>query len=149
MVYKSNVSHTYTSKRGSFEPFEVTGLDGYFCNICGDGIHTTKSSNKINAAMVHSLAPVRAKDTLFCNLTTPEEMAKALGISSPRISFMIEKGMISYAMLDSGFKLPLRSEINRIKEERARRARQRAKKEKIIPVTWEGHKKKSFTEYNL
>ena len=132
MVYKSNVTETYTSKRGEFEPFQVTGLDGYFCKVCDDGIFTIKSSNKIEAAMTHHFAPMNAKKTLFCDLTTVEEMAEVLGISRQRISYMLKNGMISYAILDNGFKLPLRSEIGRIKEERERRKRQRAKKKKPV-----------------
>lgn len=135
MVFKNDVSQTFGSPKFGIEPYEITGLAGHFCTECGDGFFTQKSERKIDAIMGYHHAIRNAKITLFCDLVEPEYMAKALGITRQAVHAMMKAGRIKYALLDTGLKLPLKSELERLQKEKE-------DKRKIIPVNWEEHKTK-------
>lgn len=115
MVFHKNISRTYKSK--NIKKFEVTGLEGYFCINCKDGFFTRRSMNKIRAEMVYHKAKYLSSIVTLSDLVPSNEVAEVLGVSKQRVSTMIKEGLIKYAMNDSGVKLPLKSELERLKKE--------------------------------
>lgn len=47
MNFKTDVMETRTSKGGA--SVEIPGLEGFFCEVCGDGILSDDSEKKITA----------------------------------------------------------------------------------------------------
>ena len=127
MVYKENVTETYKTQSGNVKPFKVTELSGYFCKVCKDGIFTKRSSNKIRAAKAHHMAKYLATVTVWSDLATPDKVAEALGVTRQRVVYMMKDGLISYALHESGVKMPLRSEIERLVK-----AKKERKKQKVL-----------------
>ncbi|MCB1190596.1 MAG: hypothetical protein H7A23_19920 [Leptospiraceae bacterium] len=118
MVFHKDISRTYKSK--NIKPFEVAGLKGYFCNNCKDGFFTQISMNKIRAEMAYHKAKYLSSTVTLSDLVPSNEIADVLGVSKQRVSIMLKEGLIKYAMNDYGVKLPLKSELERLKKENFR-----------------------------
>lgn len=116
LVYKENITEKLEVK--DLPPLKVTGIELYNCKKCGESFYTSKSEKIIKESLAIHKAKELAKKVTFSELITAEEVAKSLNLSRQRVSAMIKNGQIKFAMNDTGIKLPLKSEIKRLKKER-------------------------------
>lgn len=98
-----------------FPPLTIKNLEIEECKNCTESFYTTTSKNRIKSEVSIHKAKELAKTTTIDQVITSEELAKQLNVTRQRISAMLKKGQIQFVMNDTGLKLPLRTEIERLK----------------------------------
>jgi len=64
-----------------YEPIEVKGLDGFFCQECEDGFWSLKSKGEISRKLAESMAMQDSKRTVATDIASVKEAAEALHVS--------------------------------------------------------------------
>ncbi|MBI2434479.1 MAG: hypothetical protein HYV26_16600 [Candidatus Hydrogenedentes bacterium] len=88
-------------------PVEVKGLDGQFCEACGDGFWSLKSERKITQALTEHMAKEDARRIVASELASVAEAAKLLGVTRQAIHKMMNEGRLRYVQTPS-LRLPIR-----------------------------------------
>ena len=88
------------------------------CTECEESFYTEGTKKKIKIAVAIHKARERARITTMDQVITSEELARQLSVSKQRISAMMRNGQINFVMNDCGLKLPLKSEIQRLQNDR-------------------------------
>ncbi len=99
MVYKKNISETF--RHTDYKPVTISGLDGYFCSVCGDGIYSSKSRNRIDCLLADEKARQDSTRTLASELTMVDTIAKKLSVSRQRVHQMMDEGKLSYVYIEN------------------------------------------------
>ena len=97
MALKTNITENYHVK--DYGNLKITGLDGYFCKVCKDGIYSIKSQNLIHALVAEFKARKDANSVVAAELVSVDQMAKRLKITRQSIHKMMNKGKIKYVFV--------------------------------------------------
>lgn len=94
MKYRKNLSETY--RNPDYELITVNYLDGYFCDVCNEGIFTIKSNRKIVASIADEKARQDSKRVVASSILDVDTVAKTLSVSRQRVHQMMTEGKLSY-----------------------------------------------------
>ena len=101
-----------------YPPLDVCGLDGQFCESCGEGFWSLKSERRITRLLAEHMAYHDATRVVAAELASVQEAAKAMHVTVQGIHKMMNEGRLRYVVA-GGTRLPIRRDI----EERARARR--------------------------
>jgi len=103
-----------------YPPLDVSGLDGQFCESCGEGFWSLKSERLIARLLAEHMAEHDATRVVAAELASVQEAAKAMHVTVQGIHKMMNEGRLRYVVA-GGSRLPIRKDLT----EKAR-ARQHA-----------------------
>ncbi len=104
-----------------YPPLDITGLDGQFCESCGEGFWSLKSERLIARLLAEHMAQNDATRVVAAELASVQEAAKVMHVTVQGIHKMMKVGRLRYVVA-GGLRLPIRKDLT----EKAR-ARQRDK----------------------
>ena len=102
------VSQEFT--RPGYAPITVTGLDGQFCDTCGDGFWSLKSERTIAGILSEEMARQDAARVVAADLTSVREAAAILRVTPQAIHKMMKTGRLR-SVYAGDVRLPLRTEV--------------------------------------
>jgi YgiT-type zinc finger domain-containing protein len=102
------VSHEFT--RPGYAPIAITGLDGQFCDACGDGFWSLKSERTISQVLSEQMARQDAARVVASDLASVREAAAALRVTPQAIHKMMKTGRLR-SVYAGDVRLPLRTEV--------------------------------------
>ncbi len=106
-----------------YPPLDVTGLDGQFCESCGEGFWSLKTERRIARLLAEHMARHDATRVVAAELASVQEAAKAMHITVQGVHKMMDEGRLRYVFA-GGFRLPLRTDLKVAAKTRARTLRQ-------------------------
>lgn len=109
MRAQKNVSERYNLK--GYPPLDIHGLDGQFCDECGDGFWSLKSERLISRLLGEHMARHDATRVVAAELASVQEAAKALQVTVQGVHKMMDEGRLRYVAA-GGFRLPIRKDLN-------------------------------------
>jgi YgiT-type zinc finger domain-containing protein len=93
-----------------YSPVDISGLDGQFCESCGEGFWSLKSERKIARALAKHMAKEDSTRVVAAELASVHEAAKVMRISVQGVHKMMDEGRLRYA-LAAGRRLPIRKDL--------------------------------------
>ncbi len=93
-----------------YEPIEVSGLDGSFCQECGDGFWSLKSKAAIAKELADSMAKQDSKRIVASEMLSVKEAAKLMRVTPQGIHKMMDEGRIHYVYA-AGLRFPIRKDL--------------------------------------
>jgi len=109
MKYKRKAIESYNIK--NYGKLKISGLDGYFCRKCMDGVFTKNSQKIINSKIAEFKASIDAKKVVAADLISVSDMAKKLNKTKQAIHKMMNEGRLKYVYA-AGLKLPVKNQKN-------------------------------------
>lgn len=93
-----------------YPPLDISGLEGQFCNVCGDGFWSLKSERLIARRLAAHRAEQDGMRVVAAELASVKEAATALGITVQGVHKMMEEGRLRYVVA-GGSRLPIRKDV--------------------------------------
>ena len=93
-----------------YEPIEVKGLDGSFCQECGDGFWSLKSKAVIAKQLAENMAQQDSKRIVASEMVSVKEAAKVMHVTPQGIHKMMNEGRIRYVYA-AGLRFPIRKSV--------------------------------------
>jgi len=112
MERRHNVTETY--RHSGYVPITISHLDGYFCQVCGDGIFSISSERTINATLAREKALQDSRRVVAADLVDIDDVAKILSVTRQRIHQMMDEGKIQYVFVGSK-RYPVRQDTAALK----------------------------------
>ena len=91
-------------------PLDITGLDGQFCEICGEGFWSLKSERRIARLLAEHMARHDATRVVAAELASVQEAAKAMQVTVQGVHKMMDEGRLRYVFA-GGSRLPIRKDL--------------------------------------
>lgn len=110
MKLKKGVKETFKNKE--YKAITITGLEGYFCDQCKDGIYTIKSQSKISSVLAEEMAKQDSARIVASKLITIDEAAKKLKKSRQRIHQMMDEGKLHYVFVGN-LRFPIKDDLSK------------------------------------
>lgn len=104
-----------------YPPVKISGLQGQFCDACGEGFWSLKSEQRIAQRLAEHMAEHDAHRIVVAELASVQEAANAMKITVQGVHKMMKEGRLRYVVA-GGCRLPIRKDVT----EKARK-RQRAR----------------------
>lgn len=113
MRSKKNLTERFHPK--GYPPLDISGLDGQFCDKCGDGFLSLKSERRVARLLAEHMAQYDATRVVAAELASVQEAAKILKMTVQGVHKMMDEGRLRY-VIAGGTRLPIRKDIkNRTK----------------------------------
>ncbi len=93
-----------------YPPLDVSGLDGQFCESCGEGFWSLKSEKLIARLLAEHMAQHDATRVVVAELASVQEAAKAMHVTVQGIHKMMDEGRLRYVVA-GGSRLPIRKDL--------------------------------------
>jgi hypothetical protein len=93
-----------------YPPVDVHGLDGQFCDACGDGFWSLKSERLIARRLAEHMARHDATRVVAAELASVKEAAQALQMTVQGVHRMMDEGRLRYVFA-GGSRLPIRRDV--------------------------------------
>lgn len=93
-----------------YPPLDIDGLDGQFCESCGDGFWSVKSERRIARLLAEHRAEHDATRVVAAELASVKEAAEAMHITVQGVHKMMDTGRLRY-VIAGGLRLPLRKSV--------------------------------------
>jgi len=93
-----------------YPPLDVSGLDGQFCDSCGEGFWSLKSERRIARLLAEHMAKHDATRVVAAELASVQEAAKAMHVTVQAVHKMMDDGRLRYVVA-GGFRLPIRKDL--------------------------------------
>lgn len=93
-----------------YPPLDLFGLDGQFCDSCGEGIWSLKSERRIASRLADHMAEHDASRVVAAELVSVQEAAEAMDVTVQGIHKMMKEGRLRYVVA-GGSRLPIRSDL--------------------------------------
>jgi hypothetical protein len=100
-----------------YPPLDVSGLDGQFCETCGEGFWSLKSERRIARLLAEHMAQYDATRVVAAELASVQEAAKAMHMTVQGVHKMMKEGRLRYVFAGSS-RLPIREDLKRKAKER-------------------------------
>lgn len=100
-----------------YPPLDIPGLDGQFCEVCGEGFWSLKSERRIAGLVAEHRAGYDANRTVAAELASVQEAAKTMRITVQGVHKMMKEGRLRYVVA-GGARLPIRKDVARKAKER-------------------------------
>ncbi len=94
-----------------YPPVDVDGLDGQFCEVCGEGFWSLKSERRIAARLAEHMAEHDSGRVVAAELASVGEAAERLRMTVQGVHKMMETGRLRYVMA-GGRRLPIRKDLD-------------------------------------
>lgn len=107
-----NTMHSKTGIKERFEPagyeaIEIKGLDGQFCDECGEGFWSLKSERTIAKELSEHMAKEDSKRIVAAEIASVQEAAEAMNVTQQGVHKMMREGRLRY-VIAAGHRLPIR-----------------------------------------
>lgn len=93
-----------------YPPADITGLDGQFCDVCGDGFWSLKSERKITHSLGEHMALHDSTRIVAAELASVQEAAQKLEMTIQGVHKMMEEGRLRYVVA-GGKRLPIKKDV--------------------------------------
>jgi len=93
-----------------YPPLDITGLDGQFCESCGEGFWSQKSERTIARMLAQHMAQYDAQRVVAAELVSVKEAAAAMHVTVQGIHKMMDEGRLRYVVA-GGSRLPIRKDL--------------------------------------
>jgi len=93
-----------------YEPIEATGLDGSFCQECGDGFWSLKSKAATAKQLAENMAEQDSRRIVASEMVSVKEAAKVMHVTPQGIHKMMDEGRIHYVYA-AGLRFPIRKDL--------------------------------------
>ena len=93
-----------------YPPLDLSGLDGQFCEVCGDGFWSLKSERMIARRLSEHRASYDGKRVVAAELASVKEAAAALRMTVQGVHKMMETGRLRYVVAGDS-RLPIRKDV--------------------------------------
>lgn len=108
MRYKKGLKERFIPP--GYEPIGVKGLDGSFCQECGDGFWSLKSKAAIAKQLAENMAAQDSKRIVASEMVSVKEAAKVMHVTPQGIHKMMDEGRIRYVYA-AGLRFPIRKDL--------------------------------------
>ena len=95
-----------------YPPLDVCGLDGQFCESCGEGFWSLKSERLIARLLAEHMAQHDATRVVAAELASVHEAAQVMQVTVQGIHKMMKEGRLRY-VIAGGSRLPIRKDLAR------------------------------------
>ncbi len=95
-----------------YPPLDVSGLDGQFCESCGEGFWSLKAERLIARLLAEHMAEHDATRVVAAELASVQEAAKAMHVTVQGVHKMMKEGRLRYVVA-GGSRLPMRSDLKK------------------------------------
>ena len=93
-----------------YPPVDISGLEGQFCESCGEGFWSLKSERRIARLLAEHMADYDATRVVAAELASVQEAAKAMHVTVQGIHKMMKDGRLRY-VIAGGSRLPIRKHL--------------------------------------
>jgi len=93
-----------------YPPLDFSGLDGQFCEVCGDGFWSLKSERRIARQLSEHRASHDGMRVVAAELASVKEAAAALHVTVQGVHKMMETGRLRYVVAGDT-RLPIRKDV--------------------------------------
>ena len=93
-----------------YPPLDVSGLDGQFCEACGEGFWSQQSERTIARMLAQHMAQYDAQRVVAAELASVKEAAEAMHVTVQGIHKMMDEGRLRYVVA-GGSRLPIRKDL--------------------------------------
>jgi YgiT-type zinc finger domain-containing protein len=93
-----------------YPPLDIEGLDGQFCDACGDGFWSLKSEARMARLLAEHMAQHDSARVVASELASVQEAAEAMQITTQGVHKMMKEGRLRYAVA-GGLRLPIRKAL--------------------------------------
>jgi YgiT-type zinc finger domain-containing protein len=93
-----------------YPPLDVSGLDGQFCESCGEGFWSLESERLIARLLAEHMAQHDATRVVAAELASVQEAAKAMHVTVQGVHKMMREGRLRYVVA-GGSRLPIRRDL--------------------------------------
>lgn len=93
-----------------YPPLDISGLEGRFCEVCGEGFWSLKSERRIARLLAEHMADHDAQRVVAAELTSVKEAATVMDVTAQAIHKMMKEGRLKYVVA-GGARLPLRRDL--------------------------------------
>ena len=93
-----------------YPPLDVSGLDGHFCEVCGEGFWSLKSERMITQQLSAHRAEYDGTRVVAAELASVKEAATALHVTVQGVHKMMETGRLRYVVAGDS-RLPIRKDV--------------------------------------
>ena len=93
-----------------YPPLDIAGLDGQFCESCGEGFWSLKSERRIARLLGEHMAEHDATRVVAAELASVQEAAKVMRVTVQGIHKMMNEGRLRYVVA-GGSRLPMRKDL--------------------------------------
>jgi hypothetical protein len=93
-----------------YGPMDIAGLDGQFCDSCGEGFWSLKSERRIARLLAEHMARQDAARVVVAELASVQEAASVLHMSVQGVHKMMDEGRLRYVVA-GGRRLPIRKSL--------------------------------------
>lgn len=90
-----------------YPPLDISGLEGQFCDSCGEGFWSLKSERRIARLLAEHMARHDATRVVAAELASVQEAAKVMRVTVQGIHKMMDEGRLRYVVA-GGSRLPIR-----------------------------------------
>jgi hypothetical protein len=94
-----------------YPPLDISGLDGQFCEACGEGFWSLKSERRIGRLLAEHMARHDADRIVAAELASVKEAAEVMHVTVQGIHKMMDEGRLRYVVA-GGSRLPIRSDLS-------------------------------------
>ena len=108
MRAQKNLTERFNPK--GYPPLDIPGLDGQFCDKCGDGFLSLKSERLVARLLAEHMAQYDATRVVAAELASVQEAAKTLRVTVQGVHKMMDEGRLRY-VIAGGSRLPIRKDI--------------------------------------
>lgn len=93
-----------------YPPLDVAGLDGQFCESCGEGFWSQKSERHIARLLAEHMAAHDSTRIVAAELASVKEAAEAMHVTVQGVHKMMNEGRLRYVVA-GGSRLPIRKDL--------------------------------------
>ena len=93
-----------------YTPVDISGLDGQFCQMCGEGFWSLKSERRISCLLGEHMAREDATRVVAAELVSVQEAARAMRMTVQGVHKMMDEGRLRYVVA-GGSRLPIRKDL--------------------------------------
>jgi hypothetical protein len=93
-----------------YPPLEISGLEGQFCDSCGEGFWSQKSERLITRLLGEHKARYDATRVVAAELASVQEAAKAMDVTVQGIHKMMDEGRLRYVFAGNS-RFPIRRDL--------------------------------------
>ena len=105
-----------------YPPLDIPGLEGRFCESCGEGFWSIKSERIIARLLAEHMARHDATRVVAAELASVQEAAKAMRVTVQGVHKMMDEGRLRYVFA-GGSRLPIRKDLKDVAKIRNRSLR--------------------------
>lgn len=99
-----------------YPTLNISGLDGQFCESCGEGFWSLQSERRLTRLLAEHIAEHDARRVVAAELASVQEAASTMNMTVQGVHKMMREGRLRYVVA-GGSRLPIRKDV----AEKARR----------------------------